>query len=367
MQLNEILISMCSLYLFETNLSSIDGMAPDEIELTKYMEDATPKSLIIGRGSPAFPTDIIINARSDGKEIISRNHARLTYLSESGLWEIEDLKSLNGTFLNRKRITKSQLRHGDVLQLGGISNIAVGGILQVSDLCIKYRFSVSSVTKGKNKRVNTSTNIENSSALKKKRLHKTNDDNLEEAQAALNRLHASKDAQIVELKTNLKNSEKSFELNIALLQTRIQDLEKQEKEKEASFSSLHADYLRLQERSAILEKTNKELSNKCTDIGSRLKSLSEKAEAYKDDTCAITTSALAMILKCSLCQNVMHDPVIMHCSHGFCRSCADGEYASNGHFFCSICNSRMHEPKIAKPFVKSTHLTAIMLLLKQCT
>jgi pSer/pThr/pTyr-binding forkhead associated (FHA) protein len=47
---------------------------------------------------------------------VSRRHA--TVSREGGALTIEDLGSLNGTFLNRKRIDKAELSDGDELQVG---------------------------------------------------------------------------------------------------------------------------------------------------------------------------------------------------------------------------------------------------------
>ncbi|HET7127905.1 MAG TPA: FHA domain-containing protein [Gaiellaceae bacterium] len=47
---------------------------------------------------------------------VSRNHAVL--LDENGAFSVEDQGSLNGTFVNRKRIDRAPLREGDELQVG---------------------------------------------------------------------------------------------------------------------------------------------------------------------------------------------------------------------------------------------------------
>jgi hypothetical protein len=47
---------------------------------------------------------------------VSRNHAVL--IEENGQFSVEDQGSLNGTFVNRKRIDRSPLREGDELQIG---------------------------------------------------------------------------------------------------------------------------------------------------------------------------------------------------------------------------------------------------------
>ena len=47
---------------------------------------------------------------------VSRKHAVLVRQGER--FEVEDMSSLNGTFLNRKRIEKAPLEDGDELQIG---------------------------------------------------------------------------------------------------------------------------------------------------------------------------------------------------------------------------------------------------------
>jgi hypothetical protein len=47
---------------------------------------------------------------------VSRNHAVL--VQENGLFFVEDQGSLNGTFVNRKRIDRAPLEEGDELQVG---------------------------------------------------------------------------------------------------------------------------------------------------------------------------------------------------------------------------------------------------------
>jgi pSer/pThr/pTyr-binding forkhead associated (FHA) protein len=47
---------------------------------------------------------------------VSRNHAVL--VARDGGFFIEDQGSLNGTFVNRRRIDTSQLENGDELQIG---------------------------------------------------------------------------------------------------------------------------------------------------------------------------------------------------------------------------------------------------------
>ena len=64
--------------------------------------------------------ELVVGREGEGVKIddpeLSRRHAVLRVLG-TGL-EIEDLGSLNGTFLNRKRIERGDLTDGDELQIG---------------------------------------------------------------------------------------------------------------------------------------------------------------------------------------------------------------------------------------------------------
>ncbi|MDW8327254.1 MAG: FHA domain-containing protein [Anaerolineales bacterium] len=72
--------------------------------------DLAKSVLIIGR---EVKNDIVINDSE-----ISRQHARLTEQADGG-WQVEDLASTNGTFVNGERVTGPRpLKPGDVLGLG---------------------------------------------------------------------------------------------------------------------------------------------------------------------------------------------------------------------------------------------------------
>jgi len=365
----------CSLHLFETSLSEIDGTAPGVIDLVKYMDGSDQKSLVVGRGSPAFPTDVIVNARTSGKEIISRNHIKLTYTSENG-WEVEDLKSLNGTFVNRKRVSTAPLRNGDVLQLGGISNLPVGGLISESDLCIKYRFlyqESSATTKAKNKRAPSTPTVEQNSAKKKSKILKQSnaDMDLDAAHAALNRIHAGKDAQITELSIALQIAEKKYDQALAHQQSKeskISDLELQIAESDKMIVSLQKRYTQLQARCATAEEGNMELRDKCADLTKRHDELLQQSRVKEDpqpafqadDSCAVTTSALNMVLSCALCNKLLIDPVAMHCSHGYCRVCLEQARHANPNFACTVCAAAS-----TTDYVKIAILKEIMMLLNE--
>lgn len=70
----------------------------------------------------ALATDVLTIGRSPHSDLflddvtVSRHHARV--LQDEGGFLIEDLNSLNGTYVNRKRIERHQLFDGDELQIG---------------------------------------------------------------------------------------------------------------------------------------------------------------------------------------------------------------------------------------------------------
>ena len=71
------------------------------------------------------PQDAVIGRASSGQIVLrsdqaSRRHARLAWSQEG--WQIEDLGSRNGTFVNGKRVGTNQLlSDGDVIQVAGFS------------------------------------------------------------------------------------------------------------------------------------------------------------------------------------------------------------------------------------------------------
>lgn len=50
---------------------------------------------------------------------ISRRHARI--FAKRGVWEIEDLKSTNGVYVNEERISRAPLTQGDIVRVGPLS------------------------------------------------------------------------------------------------------------------------------------------------------------------------------------------------------------------------------------------------------
>ncbi|MFN2151650.1 MAG: FHA domain-containing protein, partial [Anaerolineales bacterium] len=97
-----------------TNQTEIDGAT--------FPENA----FIILNGVQVYPLDqsvINIGRRSDNHVVIedprvSRHHAQIRAVN--GRYEIFDLDSTGGTFVNRQRVNQSVLRPGDVISLAGV-------------------------------------------------------------------------------------------------------------------------------------------------------------------------------------------------------------------------------------------------------
>ena len=98
-------------------------------------DSASSSPAVYGVNNPEIlaSKNVITIGRTDDNDVainnvkISRRHARI--IKENGVWNIEDLGSSNGTFVNGRRITSSVITVSDVVTIGGIP-INIGNILQ---------------------------------------------------------------------------------------------------------------------------------------------------------------------------------------------------------------------------------------------
>ena len=94
----------------------VPGLAPTRYALRfisgKYQGGEFPlrmeREFIIGRSTDV---DMVLV-----EDMVSRKHARI--VSVEGVFEIEDLDSTNGTFVNGEKITRTRLREGDRILIG---------------------------------------------------------------------------------------------------------------------------------------------------------------------------------------------------------------------------------------------------------
>jgi hypothetical protein len=110
----------------ETSEAPEEITSPLGLKLTipdseRDMEVPLTKEVNIGRLDPASASFPDVDLSSDGglEKGVSRRHAKITRRGREVF--IEDLGSINGTFLNRKKLTPylpQTLKSGDELQLG---------------------------------------------------------------------------------------------------------------------------------------------------------------------------------------------------------------------------------------------------------
>ena len=113
----------------EASVETTQTFSPEEVGALEHEDFGLEGPALIvraggGRAGESFkPTgDRTRIGRSPDCEIflddvtVSRNHAVL--VQENGKFRVEDQGSLNGTFVNRKRIDNASLSEGDELQIG---------------------------------------------------------------------------------------------------------------------------------------------------------------------------------------------------------------------------------------------------------
>jgi diguanylate cyclase (GGDEF)-like protein len=109
---------------------------PPGVDLGRRYELAGLDDVIIGRGA-----DCSIQVDRDS---VSRKHAKVTRSPSSGdLWQVQDLGSTNGTYVNDAQITQCSLRDGDLLKIGNaIFKFLVGGNIESSYHEEIYRMTI---------------------------------------------------------------------------------------------------------------------------------------------------------------------------------------------------------------------------------
>jgi pSer/pThr/pTyr-binding forkhead associated (FHA) protein len=86
--------------------------------------ELTQPDMLIGRHSQA---DVRLPLPD-----VSRRHCR--FIFTDGVWQVLDLNSLNGVFLNDQSIRQAALRQGDLLRIGGFTfAVDLGGAQPAAD------------------------------------------------------------------------------------------------------------------------------------------------------------------------------------------------------------------------------------------
>ena len=87
----------------------LQSFEPEDVGLTFRLLPGTLKTM--GRAPRA---DFVVDAA-----LVSRVHCRFT-LNETNELELEDLGSTNGTFVNGRKVRRTQLSNGDKLTVGRV-------------------------------------------------------------------------------------------------------------------------------------------------------------------------------------------------------------------------------------------------------
>jgi pSer/pThr/pTyr-binding forkhead associated (FHA) protein len=86
--------------------------------------DINKPQMIVGRHSEA---DVRL-----GLPDVSRRHCRFVFADDS--WQVYDLNSLNGVFVNGERLHQAAIRHGDRIRIGSLTfEVDLGATVSVAD------------------------------------------------------------------------------------------------------------------------------------------------------------------------------------------------------------------------------------------
>eukprot|EP01087_Luapelamoeba_hula_P014198 TRINITY_DN4124_c0_g1_i3.p1 TRINITY_DN4124_c0_g1~~TRINITY_DN4124_c0_g1_i3.p1 ORF type:complete len:296 (-),score=67.19 TRINITY_DN4124_c0_g1_i3:1348-2235(-) len=120
---------------------------------------------VVGRTEPA---DLLVDSK-ERPRMISRKHAIITCDTTNGAVTITDCKSLNGIFVNNRKIREATLKDGDVVVFGEGGSMPVGTCLTVATPELKFVFQSATALQ---KRKREETEQKNSAEKDKQRAEK---------------------------------------------------------------------------------------------------------------------------------------------------------------------------------------------------
>lgn len=103
---------------------------------SKIINPNTPKYIMLTRSANLIGRQSDIKIDTINKKEISKHHATIykRIVQEKLIWIIEDQNSLNGTFVNGKKIHRVILKHGDEVVFGGGSQFEIGDVVETTEL-----------------------------------------------------------------------------------------------------------------------------------------------------------------------------------------------------------------------------------------
>lgn len=305
--------------------------------------------IILGKGSPKLPVDVVISALKNDKEIISRRHAEIITL-DSGDCIINDLGALNGIFVNNVKVNSQKLCDGNIIQFGGVCNQAVGSLLDKSDVSLRYLFrsnilpsgvkkrTDSSVHNGGGKRAKVVDSLQNivSPPLTNHKLTNTSGTGnestvlLEKAKKEMEMEQANFVGQIERLKHEHHISETELRREIATMKAQsgvqIEAIEARDR----ALKSKNVHNKQLEEQLRSVQRSVAEIEQKLADqvqqnqvLRTQLESAYAKEKKSTSAQCMVSNSTLESSISCPLCDELLVEAVVLQCSHGYCRACIE--------------------------------------------
>eukprot|EP01039_Chlorochromonas_danica_P002871 gene2871-3135_t len=313
-------------------------------------------SLTLGRGSKA---DIQIKAPVEGKNIVSRLHAQIE-VDGRGV-TIKDAKSTNGVFVNNQRIDSCLLCHGDIVRLGGMTNIPLGAFLSTDSISVVYKVflepEASTSTTSSNGNHNDNNNDNNNDN------GKNEDRSPRDAHCTKNILSEKNEIQSSGSKRNLEIQPSTNDSVAKRAKTDRPDCPCTSDEVLGEIRALRELHQReLAEVKAQFDTLHKALirpiENPVVEVNAKNSVIPECASSAG----SIDGKSLSSLLTCALCRKLLCLPVVLRCSHGFCWLCLAGSLKIGKHT-CPICCDPSPENKSMQPYHRSDHLDNVIWLL----
>jgi len=142
----------------------------------------------------------------DSKKVpnmISRVHAFCEWIPEEEVWQIRDNRSVNGVFVNDRKINQHQLKPHDVITFGGGAKLEVGQTLCQPQSEFTYQFGLDNLKRSNSQNV-PSANLSEKSPIKRKAKE------MEEE-------HQKKEKKLREDREDLERERKSYAEKVAML------------------------------------------------------------------------------------------------------------------------------------------------------
>ena len=335
-------------------LISCEGEAPPSVDLLSLNKS----TIVFGRGSPKFPVDVPIKALKNGKEVISRNHASIVVTEKEHKehkWELRDMNSLNGVFVNDVKITSHVLQDDDVVQFGGLKD----AVDDTGIVSIRFQFSATprpplhplNAPKKDAKEISILTETEGVRNVKKEawsapqeRKQKKhtitaydadsycrdieNEYNMHEQ-----RIQKENEflATIHRLETSIKAQKGTFKDNMKELTLKLEESEKLRKECEATRKEVEALNCKLLHEKAIMESSLAALADEANDEKEKEKSMREGMRDTRERNALHISHketkkrsrAMKALLRCHQCKQVLLEARVDPNGFAYCRPCVD--------------------------------------------